>query len=262
MSEISEAYDALARRGAGLARPASREEMARPLATVDPLGWLGPDIRGRHVLCLAAGGGRQGPLYAAAGAVVTVVDISPGMLSLDREMARQYRLDLRLIEASMDRLPMLADRSFDLVIHPVSTCYVQNVQPVFEEVARVIRSDGLYVSQHKQPVSLQSSIEPKRGGYVVQHAYYRRDPVPPPAERTPAAARLREARATEYLHRWEELVGGICRAGFVVEDLVEPVHCRDDAALGSFAHRASYIAPYVRICARRRRTAAASLVWK
>ena len=39
-----------------------------PLATVDGLGWLGGDIRGKALLCLAAGGGRQSVLYAAAGA--------------------------------------------------------------------------------------------------------------------------------------------------------------------------------------------------
>jgi hypothetical protein len=36
---------------------------------------------------LAAGGGRQSAIYATAGADVTVVDISPAMLELDRQVA-------------------------------------------------------------------------------------------------------------------------------------------------------------------------------
>jgi hypothetical protein len=70
----------------------------------------------------------------------------------------------------------------------------------------------------------------------------------------PAAApgRLRERGTLEFLHRWEELVGGMCRAGFVIEDLLEPMHANPQAAVGSFGHRGQYVAPYVRIKARRR----------
>jgi hypothetical protein len=43
----------------------------------------------------------------------------------------------------------------------------------------------------------------------------------------------------------------LCRAGFVIEDLVEPLHAKADAEPGTFAHRSRYVAPYVRIKARR-----------
>jgi hypothetical protein len=57
----------------------------------------------------------------------------------------------------------------------------------------------------------------------------------------------------EYLHRWEQLVGQLCRAGFVIEDLMEPLHGESRAPVGSFAHRSCFVAPYVRIKARRMR---------
>jgi len=41
-----------------------------------PRAWLG-ELRGRDVLCLASGGGQQGPILAAVGARVTVFDNSP-----------------------------------------------------------------------------------------------------------------------------------------------------------------------------------------
>ena len=62
-------------------RPAQDDDFVDPLKKVDPLGWLGGEIRGKAVLCLAAGGGKHGPLYAAAGAIVTVVDLSPAQLA-------------------------------------------------------------------------------------------------------------------------------------------------------------------------------------
>ncbi len=69
---------------------------------------------------------------------------------------------------------------------------------------------------------------------------------------------LREEATLEYLHRWEELIGGLCRAGFVVEDLCEPPHGDLTANPGTFGHRGLYIAPYVRIKARRKRSGKAN----
>ena len=48
------------------------------------------------------GGGSQRPLYAAAGAKVTVVDISGEMLALDRQVAAERGLDITCVQASMD----------------------------------------------------------------------------------------------------------------------------------------------------------------
>jgi SAM-dependent methyltransferase len=252
------AWDALAREGAALATPASDAELKQPLATVDPAGWLGGDIRGWRVLCLAAGGGRHSALYAAAGAQVTVVDISGEMLALDRAVAAERGFEARLVQTSMDELSMFAAGEFDLVIHPVSTCYVADVAPVFAAVARVTRPGGLYVSQHKSPVSLQTSRSQLSGGYVFDEPYYRKGPLP-----SAEPSRLRERGTLEFLHRWEELLGGICRSGFVIEDVLEPLHAKTEAEAGSFADRARYVAPYVRIKARRRHSelgAGASLV--
>lgn len=243
------AWDALARQEAALAQPAKDEEFVDPLKIVDPLGWLGASIAGRRVLCLAAGGGRQSALYAAAGAEVTVVDISGEMLALDRQVAAERGLDVRTVQTSMDSLPMLQDGQFDIVIHPVSTCYLPEVALVFHEVARVVRPDGLYISQHKSPTSLQTEIQPNNGGYRFSEPYYRDGPLPP-AE----PCRVREPGTLEFLHRWEELIGGVCRAGFVIEDLIEPMHAKTQAEVGTFGHRSRYVAPYVRIKARRVRS--------
>ena len=245
-------YESMAAAGDPLCRPAADNELANPLAVVDAAGWLGGSIAGKKVLCLAAGGGRQSSLYAAAGADVTVVDFSGAMLELDRQVAAERGHSLRLLETSMEDLSALKSGEFDLVIHPVSSCYVPDVMKVYAEVARVLQSGGLYISQHKQPTSLQASMSCDQDGrYRLEHRYYRDTPVPPPVTVNKNSRRLREPGAIEFLHRWEQIIGGMCRAGFVIEDLVEPVHAKQDAAAGSFADRASYIAPYVRIKARR-----------
>jgi SAM-dependent methyltransferase len=226
-------------------RAATDGDFASPLATVDKVGWLGGDIRGRRLLCLAAGGGKHGPLYAAAGAIVTVVDLSPAQLELDREVAAERRLELKTVEASMDDLTMFGAGEFDIVIQPVSTCYLPEIGPVYREVARITAAGGLYISQHKSPTSLQADTQSARG-YELIEPYYRSGPLPPVV-----GSPHREEGTLEYLHRWEEILGLLCRAGFAIEDLVEPLHAKPDAAPGTFAHRSRYVAPYVRIKARR-----------
>jgi SAM-dependent methyltransferase len=240
------AWDALVRERQRHTKPARDEDFADALASINADGWLGASIAGKRVLCLAAGGGRQSALYAAAGAIVTVVDLSPAMLALDREVAAERGLDIRAIEASMDDLSMLLTGEFEIVVQPVSTCYVPDVGRVYREIARVVVSEGLYISQHKQPASLQADVRPSVRGYELIERYYREGPLP-----TVVGSQHRESGTLEYLHRWEELIGGMCRAGFVIEDLLEPLHARADAEVGAFGHRSQYLAPYVRIKARR-----------
>ncbi len=236
-------------------RPARDADFADPLNFVDGNRWLGGDIRGQRLLCLAAGGGKHSALYAAAGAAVTVVDISPAMLELDRRVAAERKLDVRTVQASMDDLSMFAAAEFDIVIQPVSSCYLPSIEAIYQAVARVIRAGGLYISQHKQPTSLQADAKPSLRGFELVVPYYRRGPLP-----EVSGSPHREEGTLEYLHRWEELVGGMCRAGFVIEDLVEPLHAREQAATDSFANRSRYIPPYVRIKARRMGPPAADFV--
>lgn len=245
-----EAWNQMASAGHVLTRPASAEELQRPLQTVDAIGWLGESIRGWNVLCLAAGGGRHGPLYAAAGARVTVVDLSPAMLEVDRQIAHKHQLAIRTIETSMDDLQEFQTGEFDLVIHPVSTCYLPNLRALFPEVARVTRGGGMYISQHKQPLNLQASLQTFTGQYVIEHAYY--DPRPVAQARQPS--RLREPNTREFAHSWTALLAGICRSGFSIVDVTEPKHAQPDSLPGSFGHRCHYIPPYIRLKAIRNAT--------
>jgi len=245
------AWDERVRRQESYTATATEPQFKNPLAVIDQCGWLG-DVSGRRVLCLAAGGGKQGPLYAAAGAIVTVVDLSPNMLELDRQVAAERKLKIETVEASMDDLSMFGEASFDLVVQPVSTCYVPDVERVYQQVARVAVSGGLYISQHKQPVNLQADAFPSARGYVLNEPYHRTGPLPP----VPAGTANRESGTLEFLHRWEQLLGGGCRNGFVIEDVAEPRHADPKAEPGTFGHRSCYVPPYIKIKARRRSEAA------
>jgi 2-polyprenyl-3-methyl-5-hydroxy-6-metoxy-1,4-benzoquinol methylase len=69
------------------------------------------EMRGARILALASGGGQQGPILAAAGGRVTV-------------------LDLETVPGDMADLGAFADATFDLVVNPVSTCFVPDARAV------------------------------------------------------------------------------------------------------------------------------------
>ena len=247
LSKNRQAWDGRVRENGRHTCVVKPEHLGDPLPILDPERWLGNSLRGRSVLCLAAGGGLQSALCAAAGADVTVVDLSPEMLRRDQEVARRHGLRIRVVEAEMTRLETLGSESFDFVIQPVSTCYVPDVRPLYAEVARVLKSGGIYVSQHKQPTSQQASATPAKDGYFLSEPCEEGRLLPPVL----GEWRHRESDAVEFIHRWEDLIGSLCRAGFVVEDLMEPIEGDKLAPVGSFEHRSGFAPPFVKIKARR-----------
>lgn len=246
LRQNASAWNRLSDDGSQFAKVASDEECRDPLNTLDSRDWLPASVEGKDVLCLASGGGWQAILYAAAGARVTVVDISASMLNRDRREAERRSLTVTTLEASMDDLSALRDESFDIVHQPVSTCYVNDIEKVYAEIARVSRDGALYISQHKQPTSLQITDRDARDRYIVGFEYYQSGPLPKSGDTA-----YRETGTVEFLHRWNELVGGLCRAGFVLEDLREPRRADPTAAPGHFGHRGRFVPPYVRLKARR-----------
>ena len=116
-----------------------------------PRSWF-PDLHGASTLCLASGGGQQGPTLAAAGATMTVLDASPRQLEQDRLVAQCEDLALETVEGDMADLAAFSDGTFDLVFHPCSNCFVPEVRPVWRECFRVLRSGGILMAGFTNPV--------------------------------------------------------------------------------------------------------------
>lgn len=111
-----------------------------------PIEWFPPNIKDCNILCLAGGGGQQGPILAAAGARVTVFDNSLMQLQKDRLVAERDGLDIKTIQGNMQDLSVFPDESFDCIVHPWSNGYVPDVIPVWKECARVLKKGGLLLS--------------------------------------------------------------------------------------------------------------------
>lgn len=110
-----------------------------------PHHWFG-ELRDKKVLGLAAGGGQQMPIFAALGAECTVLDYSEKQLESERMVADREGYQIEIIRADMTKPLPFANESFDLIFHPVSNCYVEEVKPIFKECARILKHGGILLS--------------------------------------------------------------------------------------------------------------------
>ena len=184
-----------------------------------PLEWLNP-LKGRDVLCLACGGGQQGPIFAAAGANVTVFDNSPRQLERDREVAERENLLLSLVEGDMRNLSTFKDGTFDLIFNPVSTVFIPEVHPVWREAFRVLRSGGILLTGMMNPIQYIFNLF-KMDENILEVEYSI-----PYSDLTSMSDVDREeyfesGAPLEFGHSLTDLLGGQMRAGFHLVDLYE-----------------------------------------
>ncbi|MBP6876007.1 MAG: class I SAM-dependent methyltransferase [Candidatus Eisenbacteria bacterium] len=179
-----------------------------------PLAWF-PPLKGARVLCLASGGGQQGPVLAAAGAEVTVLDNSPRQLERDREVARREGLEIALVEGDMSNLECFPDRTFDLIVHPVSNCFVPDVRPVWREAYRVLHEGGVMLAGFCNGfLYLFDDEDLERGDLHIRYSLPYADPVALDPVRL--AAHMAEKKPLEFGHSLEDQIGGQLDAGFLL----------------------------------------------
>lgn len=192
-----------------------------------PRSWF-PELANKAVLGLASGGGQQGPILAAAGATVTILDNSSRQLLRDRDLAAKHALDLRAVQGNMlDRLPFESD-SFDLVFHPVSNLFVPAVRPIWSEAFRVLKDDGTLLAGFVNPVAF--SIDYERFANTGVSQLRHRLPYSDLHNLSPdERSRLLEPDdPLEFSHTLEDQIGGQLAAGFVLVDLYESWGEADD----------------------------------
>ncbi len=197
-----------------------------------PRAWF-PPLEGSEVLCLASGGGQQGPILAAAGARVTVFDNSPAQLGQDRMVAEREGLEIDTVEGDMADLSCFGAARFDLIVNPCSNCFSESVLPVWRECHRVLRPGGVLIAGFANPLLFCfDRVKEREGILELRYAV-------PYSDLTSLTARER-ARYLEpgeplcFGHSLEDQIGGQLDAGFVLTALYEDYHLEDDITVPFF----------------------------
>lgn len=177
-----------------------------------PHSWFG-ELRGKNVLGLASGGGQQMPVFAALGADCTVLDYSERQLVSERMVAEREGYEIRIIRADMTKpLPFL-DGKFDLIFHPVSNCYVEEVVPVFRECARILKPGGILLGGFDIGINYIFDEEER---VLVNSLPFN------PLKHPDQMEQLRKADdGVQFSHTLAEQIGGQLAAGLFLTDLME-----------------------------------------
>jgi SAM-dependent methyltransferase len=184
-----------------------------------PKNWF-PDLHDCNVLCLASGGGQQGPILAAAGARVTVFDNSPKQLAQDQFVAQRDALEITTVLGDMVDLSAFPAESFDLIVHPVSNIFVPDIRPVWCEAYRVLRSEGALLAGISNPLRYMFDFD------LYELGIFRVKYTIPYSDLTSISEVEREALAEkgfplEFGHTLEDQIGGQINAGFILTGFYE-----------------------------------------
>lgn len=203
-------------------KPISHEEYIKALAgewevlltptKPVPRSWFG-DLAGKKLLGLASGGGQQMPIFAALGADCTVLDYSPRQIESERNVAAREGYSIEIIRGDMTKPLPFEDGTFDLIFHPVSNCYVEEVRPIWKECFRILKSGGVLLAGLDNGMNYIFDDEETRLTRALPF-----NPLKDPAL-------MKEMEATnsgvQFSHTIEEQVGGQLEAGFLLTHLYE-----------------------------------------
>ncbi|KAB2328740.1 class I SAM-dependent methyltransferase [Cytobacillus depressus] len=185
-----------------------------------PRDWFPETLDGLKILCLASGGGQQGPVLAAAGADVTVTDISKKQLEQDENVAKRDGLTLKTLQGDMSDLSDFEDEYFDIIVNPVSNLFVKDVHPVWNEVSRVLKNRGILIVGFTNPLLWIFDDNQERKGILdVKHSIPSStlDYLP----ENEVQDYINSSQTIEYAHTLEDQIQGQIHAGFVISGFYE-----------------------------------------
>lgn len=191
-----------------------------------PRAWFG-ELQGARVLGLASGGGQQMPIFSAAGAQCTLLDYSPAQLGSDEAVARREGYDIALVREDMTQPFPFPDETFDLIFHPVSNCYVEDVAHIWRECFRVLKRGGALLAGLDNGLAYAFNNE--------QTALVQKLPYNPLKDEKLYAEAMASGDGIQFSHTFDEQIGGQLQAGFRLTDVYEDTDGRGNLHLHNVA---------------------------
>lgn len=177
-----------------------------------PHAWFG-DLSGKKLLGLASGGGQQMPVFAALGAECTVLDYSSKQIESEKMAAEREGYDIKILQADMTKPLPFENEEFDIIFHPVSNCYVEEVEPIFRECYRILKKGGIFLGGFDNGVNFLVNEDET----VIENAMPFN-----PLKNEEQRRRLEEDDCgIQFSHTLNELIGGQLRAGFTITDIYD-----------------------------------------
>jgi len=178
-----------------------------------PKEWFLP-FEGASLLGLASGGGQQMPIFSALGANCTIFFNSDKQLESERMVAERENYSINIIKGDMTKPLPFEDNSFDMIFHPVSNCYIEDVQHVWNECYRILKKGGVLLSGLDNGIGFLFDDYDK---LIVEN----RLPFNPLKDPKLYDKLMAEDGGVQFSHSLEEQIGGQLKAGLCLTDLMD-----------------------------------------
>lgn len=177
-----------------------------------PKNWIG-DLKGKKLLGLASGGGQQMPIFAALGAECTVLDYSSSQTESEKMVAKREGYSIDIFQEDMTKPLPFKDETFDIIFHPVSNCYIEEVELLFKECYRILKKGGILLSGLDNGINYIVSDDERR---VINSL-----PFNPLKNEEQMHFLEKDDDGIQFSHTLEEQLGGQLKAGFILTDVYE-----------------------------------------
>jgi ubiquinone/menaquinone biosynthesis C-methylase UbiE len=179
-----------------------------------PKNWF-PDLQDKKLLGLASGGGQQMPIFTALGARCTVLDYSDKQLASEKYVAEREQYRIEIIKADMTKKLPFDDGVFDIIFHPVSNCYIENVYHVWNECYRILKKGGILLAGMDN--GLNFLFDDDSESLEITN----RLPYNPLKDKNQLKKLEENDNGIQFSHTLEEQIGGQLKAGFIIKDIYE-----------------------------------------
>lgn len=177
-----------------------------------PKEWF-PKMMGAKVLGPASGGGQQMPIFTALGANCTILDYSDSQLESERMVAQRENYQIEIVQGDMTKPLPFEDATFDVIFHPVSNCYVEEVLPIWREAYRVLKKGGVLMAGLDNGINFLFNDE--------ETELVNRLPFNPLRDPKLFEESMKNDWGIQFSHTIEEQVGGQLKASFRLTDIYE-----------------------------------------
>lgn len=128
-------------------------------------------------------------------------------------VAEREGYPVRIIRGDMTKRLPFQDGEFDIIFHPVSNCYVEEVKPIFRECYRVLKPGGILLCGLDNGINFLVSDDERQ---IINTLPFN------PLKNPEQMKQLTDTDSgVQFSHTMEEQIGGQLEAGFVLTALYE-----------------------------------------